>query len=132
VLRNRADLSFALVHNLELLTHFLKRAENERCFSSQNRDEKKTEMDKNIRVATCAVVTSPCFITYEQKRTPQHPPPRQNNTELGPGICPKSPKSTRILKYQTQLYLQLYPGTVELTGTKLAHQAQAAVARGIS
>ena len=48
VLRTRADLSFALVHNLELLTHFLKRAENERCFSIQNRDEKKTEMRKNI------------------------------------------------------------------------------------
>ena len=50
VLRTRADLSYALVHNLELLTHFAKRAENERCFSRQNRDEKKTEMRKNIRV----------------------------------------------------------------------------------
>jgi hypothetical protein len=40
----RADLSFVLVHNIELLTHFAKRAENERCFSTsrQNRDRKKT------------------------------------------------------------------------------------------
>jgi hypothetical protein len=29
-----------------------------------------------------------------QKRTPHPHPP--NNTERGPGICPKSPKSTRI------------------------------------
>ena len=51
MLRTRADLSYALVHNLELLTHYAKRAENERCFSRQNRDEKKTEMRKNIQVA---------------------------------------------------------------------------------
>ena len=50
MLWTRADLSFALVNNLELLTHYTKRAENERCFSRQNRDEKKTEMGKNIRV----------------------------------------------------------------------------------
>ena len=41
VLWTRADLSFALVNNLELLTHYAKRAENERRFSRQNRDEKK-------------------------------------------------------------------------------------------
>ena len=50
MLWTRADLSFALVNNLELLTHYAKRAENERCFSRQNRNEKKTEMRKNIRV----------------------------------------------------------------------------------
>ena len=53
MLWTRADLSFALVNNLELLTsitHYTKRAENERCFSRQNRDEKKTEMRKNIQV----------------------------------------------------------------------------------
>ena len=48
VLRTRADLSYELVHNLELLTHFAKRAGNERWFSRQNRDEKKTEIWKNI------------------------------------------------------------------------------------
>ena len=50
MLWTRADLSFALVNNLQLLTHYKKRAENERCFSRQNRDEKKTEMRKNIQV----------------------------------------------------------------------------------
>ena len=50
MLWTRADLSFALVNNLELLTHYTKHAENERCFSRQNRDEKKTEMRKNIQV----------------------------------------------------------------------------------
>jgi hypothetical protein len=40
LVRTRADLSYALVHNLihnllvELLTHYAKRAENERCFST--------------------------------------------------------------------------------------------------
>ena len=50
MLWTRADLSFALVNNLELLTHYAKRAENERCFSRQNRDEKKTRYEKNIQV----------------------------------------------------------------------------------
>ena len=50
MLWTRADLSFALVNNLELLTHYAKRAENERCFSRQNRDEKKTEMRKIYRL----------------------------------------------------------------------------------
>jgi hypothetical protein len=63
VLRTRADLSFALVHNLKLLTHFAKRAENERCFSRQNlhanRDEEKTEMAKKY-TGTSKVANSPC------------------------------------------------------------------------
>ena len=62
VLRTRADLSYALVHNLELLTHFAKRAENERCFSRQNRDEKKTEMRKNIRVYWYSTGFSMCCL----------------------------------------------------------------------
>jgi hypothetical protein len=34
--------------------------------------------------------------TMHACRKTQHPA-APNNTELGPGICPKSPKSTRIL-----------------------------------
>ena len=55
--RTRTDLRYALVHNLKLLTHFAKRAENERCFSRQNRDGKKTEMAKITYTGTVARVT---------------------------------------------------------------------------
>ena len=58
MLWTRADLSFALVNNLELLTHYAKRAENERCFSRQNRDEKKTEMRKIYRYGTTLLATA--------------------------------------------------------------------------
>jgi hypothetical protein len=56
VLRTRADLSYALVHNLELPTHFAKRAENERWFSRQNRDEKKTRYEKLLQYGCCNFV----------------------------------------------------------------------------
>ena len=48
VLRTRADLSYvyALVHNLELLTHFAKRAGNERWFSRQTEMGKKPRWEK--------------------------------------------------------------------------------------
>ena len=69
MLWTRADLSFALVNNLELLTHYAKRAENERCFSRQNRDEKKTEMRKNIRVRR---VFMPFLMDPDVCREPAH------------------------------------------------------------
>ena len=46
MLWTRADLSFALVNNLELLTHYTKRAENERCFSRQTEMRKKPRYEK--------------------------------------------------------------------------------------
>jgi hypothetical protein len=42
----RTDLSYALVHNLELLTHFAKRAQNERWFSSKTESRKKPRYEK--------------------------------------------------------------------------------------
>ena len=69
MLWTRADLSFALVNNLELLTHYTKRAENERCFSRQNRDGKKTEMRKNIRVRR---VFMPFLMDPDVCREPAH------------------------------------------------------------
>jgi hypothetical protein len=36
------------------------------------------------------------------KTQQQHPPP--NNEELGPGICPKSPKFTRICMYDRRFF----------------------------
>jgi hypothetical protein len=50
-------------------------------------------------------------------------------------LCTKFSTTTSkfsILEIQLYMYTQVVGTTVHLTGTKLAHQARAAVARGIS
>jgi hypothetical protein len=39
-----------------------------------------------------------------QKRSSSSTRTLQNNIELGPGICPKSPKHTRIIEILDEIY----------------------------